>query len=130
MAEGEHCQSCGETYSLIYRVPDALWERITGRADGSGLYCIRCLDGLAVTMGISLYWDGAAGNFPTERPKTTLAFPVVEPGEWVQPVRRGYRLQCCDCGLMHRLNFRLIRYAGGTRHTIQFQAFREDHDQE
>jgi hypothetical protein len=42
----------------------------------------------------------------------------VAPGEWVQPRRRGYYMQCCDCGLIHRMNFR-IRDG-----RIQFQAFR------
>jgi hypothetical protein len=27
-------------------------------------------------------------------------------GEWVQPVRRNYRLACCDCGLVHLVDFR------------------------
>jgi len=44
----------------------------------------------------------------------------VKPGEWIQPVRKGYRMECCDCGLVHRLNFRIRK--GKT----QFQAFRED----
>lgn len=41
-----------------------------------------------------------------------------EAGEWVQPVRRGYKLSCCDCGLVHRLDFRVHRGC------IQFRAFR------
>lgn len=41
-------------------------------------------------------------------------------GEWVQPVRRGYQLECCDCGLVHRLNFRV--YHG----RVQFQAWRDE----
>jgi len=28
-------------------------------------------------------------------------------GDWVLPVRRGYRLACCDCGLTHIVNFRV-----------------------
>lgn len=40
-------------------------------------------------------------------------------GEWVQPKRRGYKMECCDCGLIHRMNFRIK-----DRH-IQFQAFRD-----
>lgn len=28
-------------------------------------------------------------------------------GDWVFPVRRGYRLACCSCGLVHRIDFRL-----------------------
>lgn len=27
--------------------------------------------------------------------------------EWVQPVRRNYKLACCDCGLVHKLDFRI-----------------------
>jgi hypothetical protein len=26
---------------------------------------------------------------------------------WIQPVRRDYRLACCDCGLVHSLDFRV-----------------------
>lgn len=29
-------------------------------------------------------------------------------GEWIQPRMRGYKLRCCDCGLVHTLNFRVI----------------------
>ena len=28
-------------------------------------------------------------------------------GEWVYPVRKGYKIQCCDCGLVHTFDFRL-----------------------
>ncbi len=41
-------------------------------------------------------------------------------GEWLQPVRKGYKLTCCDCGLVHKLNFRIVN------HRIQFQAFRDN----
>lgn len=30
-------------------------------------------------------------------------------GEWIQPVRRGYKMACCDCGLVHRMDFRVYR---------------------
>lgn len=30
-----------------------------------------------------------------------------EENEWVQPVRRNYKLACCDCGLVHELDFRI-----------------------
>jgi hypothetical protein len=30
-------------------------------------------------------------------------------GEWIQPRRRGYRLACCDCGLVHTMDFRVFR---------------------
>ena len=48
-----------------------------------------------------------------------MARTRVTDGEWIQPVRRGYQLECCDCGLVHIVNFRLHRKR------IQFQAFRD-----
>ncbi len=45
-------------------------------------------------------------------------FIQVKDGEWVQPIRKGYRMKCCDCGLVHRMDFRLHR------RRIQFRAFR------
>ena len=27
--------------------------------------------------------------------------------EWVQPVRKGYKMACCDCGLVHDMDFRI-----------------------
>lgn len=47
---------------------------------------------------------------------------MVKNGEWVQPVRKGYLMECCDCGLVHKMNFRLVPWGNGKK--IQFQAFR------
>ena len=38
--------------------------------------------------------------------------------DWVQPVRRGYKIACCDCGLVHSMNFRI------RRGRVQFQVSR------
>lgn len=46
-------------------------------------------------------------------------FKHVEAGVWVQPIRKGYGMACCDCGLVHTLNFR-VRHG-----RVQFQAFRD-----
>lgn len=45
-------------------------------------------------------------------------FKKVKSGEWVQPVKRNYYMKCCDCGLVHRMNFRIVDGR------VQFQAFR------
>ena len=29
-------------------------------------------------------------------------------GEWEWPVQKGYMLSCCDCGKVHRVDFRII----------------------
>lgn len=41
-------------------------------------------------------------------------------GEWLQPVRKGYKMACCDCGLVHTLDFRIHK------NRIQFRAFRNN----
>lgn len=51
----------------------------------------------------------------------TPRFAKPKGAEWVQPVKRGYLMACCDCGLVHRMNFRIV----GTRvQKVQFQVFR------
>jgi hypothetical protein len=32
-----------------------------------------------------------------------------EEGEWVQPVEEGYMIACCNCGKVHRIDFRAVR---------------------
>lgn len=32
-----------------------------------------------------------------------------EPGQWVQPQRKGYKMSCCDCGLVHTVDFRVFK---------------------
>ena len=44
----------------------------------------------------------------------------VQSGEWVFPKRRGYRMMCCDCGLVHVLNYKIVKGK------IFFQAFRDN----
>jgi hypothetical protein len=31
----------------------------------------------------------------------------VTDGEWVQPATRGFKEQCCSCGLVHRVDYRI-----------------------
>ena len=43
-----------------------------------------------------------------------------EAGEWVRPIRRGYKLACCDCGLVHKMDFRIVKGR------VQFRVFRDN----
>lgn len=52
-------------------------------------------------------------------------YPKVQAGEWVQPTRKGYKMACCDCGLVHTLDFILVPYGDGKR-KIRFRAFRDN----
>jgi hypothetical protein len=38
-----------------------------------------------------------------------MRFGVVQDGEWIQPVMKGFKIKCCDCGLIHKLDFRIVK---------------------
>ena len=49
-----------------------------------------------------------------------MRFKKPKPGEWVQPVRRAYKLACCDCGLVHSMHFRVWNGR------VQWKAYRDE----
>jgi len=55
------------------------------------------------------------------------AYPFVKAGKWVQPNQKDYRMKCCDCGLIHSFQFKVVKYAGGKRCKVQFRAWRVKH---
>jgi hypothetical protein len=44
---------------------------------------------------------------PKALPRLKYAYYEPKAGEWISPIRRFYRLACCDCGLVHRVDFRV-----------------------
>lgn len=32
-------------------------------------------------------------------------YPPVEPNKWYRVVKRGYKMMCCDCSLVHSIDF-------------------------
>lgn len=34
-------------------------------------------------------------------------YPQLQDNEWVAPIKKGYKLICCDCGLTHIMEFRV-----------------------
>jgi hypothetical protein len=44
-----------------------------------------------------------------------ICYDAVGYGEWIRPRMRNFREQCCDCGLIHRLNFRIVDDNEGAR---------------
>lgn len=40
-------------------------------------------------------------------------------GSWVRPVKRGYKMMCCDCGLVHKIDFAHIRWGNGRKILIR-----------
>lgn len=39
--------------------------------------------------------------------RNNLKLKQITAGEWQRPIHRGYRLSCCDCGLVHRMDFKV-----------------------
>ena len=52
-----------------------------------------------------------------------MKYDEPESGEWIRPVRKGYKMSCCDCGLVHKLDFKIY---GDKRKVIVFRAFRDE----
>ena len=50
-----------------------------------------------------------------------MKYKQPEEGEWVRPNMDGYKMACCDCGLVHILQFRVEDLD-----TIEFRAFRNN----
>ena len=48
-----------------------------------------------------------------------IVYNPLSRGKWEEPVMRGYRFACCECALVHRMDFRL------SRGQIQFRVFRD-----
>jgi hypothetical protein len=42
--------------------------------------------------------------------------------DWIYPVMKGYKMACCDCGLVHDLEFRIVE--NGKR--VEFRARRNN----
>jgi hypothetical protein len=53
-----------------------------------------------------------------------MKHPAPKEGEWVQPVKRGYKFICCDCGLVHTLDFEHIPCGRGRK--VIFRAWRDE----
>lgn len=51
---------------------------------------------------------------------TRKGYYQVTDGEWIRVPRRGYKEMCCDCSLVHRLNFRV-----NAKGHIEIQTFRD-----
>ena len=37
-----------------------------------------------------------------------VSYDTIAYAQWTRPRMRNFREQCCDCGLIHRLDFRIV----------------------
>lgn len=55
----------------------------------------------------------------------TRRYPIMKDGEWIHPLK-GHRMACCDCGLVHVMQFKIVKDAKGRRTRIVFAASRDN----
>ena len=67
--------------------------------------------------------DSAANRIYWRRGEA-VRYTKPESGEWVRPIRRGYKLACCDCGLVHCIDFSHIPWGRGRK--IIFRTRRDE----
>ena len=48
-----------------------------------------------------------------------MIYKGLKAGQWQRPIHRNYRLRCCDCGLVHKFDFRIVRKG------VEFRAYRD-----
>lgn len=53
-----------------------------------------------------------------------MKYPVAEENVWIVPHMKGYKMACCDCGLVHKLVFRVVEHKGKWK--VIFKAYRDN----
>ena len=56
--------------------------------------------------------------------RAVMVYHKPKTGEWVAPIPKGYKFRCCDCGLVHQMDFRVVEIGKGKQ--IQFRAERDN----
>jgi len=40
--------------------------------------------------------------------KKYVKWETLVDGEWTRPIKRGFKEQCCSCGHVHRVDYRIV----------------------
>lgn len=59
-----------------------------------------------------------------KKAKKEKLYPQAHDGDWIVVSWRGFKEQCCDCGLVHKLNFRIVK-SGVDKGRVAVQVFRD-----
>jgi len=65
-----------------------------------------------------------------------MKYDEPEANEWVMPIMKGYKLSCCDCGLVHEMDFRIVnkrvefRARRNNRATGQVRRYMKNYEKE
>lgn len=49
--------------------------------------------------------------------------------EWVRPIKKGFGFACCDCGLVHSMDFKHIKWGKGRKILFRIRRNEEETEQ-
>lgn len=52
-------------------------------------------------------------------------YPQIEDGEWVRPTMKMHKEQCCDCGLIHKVEYEIVSVGKG-KEGIRYRSSRDE----
>ena len=53
-----------------------------------------------------------------------MQFKEGKSGRWFHPKKKGYLVMCCDCGLAHEIDFKVVPCGKG--HKVMIKVIRND----
>ena len=59
-----------------------------------------------------------------------MKYKPAKNGELIRPKKTGYKMMCCDCGLVHKINFYHIPYGRGRKIVFEHGGMREQQQQQ
>lgn len=51
-------------------------------------------------------------------------YEEVVDGEWNNPTMRGHKLMCCDCSLVHTMDFKIVKTGRGQH--VEYRVWRDN----
>lgn len=61
---------------------------------------------------------------PVSKSRRKDQYRLIESGEWIAPTLKDFKVACCDCGLVHTMQFRMVKAPRG--YQLQFTATRDN----
>lgn len=50
---------------------------------------------------------------PNKNYRENMKYKQIMAGEWARPTMKGHKMMCCDCGLVHQVDFKVIHWGKG-----------------
>jgi hypothetical protein len=55
-----------------------------------------------------------------------MKYPNYASNEWLKPAKKAFRFMCCDCSLVHEIDFRIVDSKNKKLRQVQIRVRRND----